>query len=141
MTQFFKIFVGLLGAIALFVGTLFVSNPATAKALTPEAAAYEIDRSDSAAQAGQQIKQQAQDYKSELKRDTNYTKEAVKDATAGTQNKLQQAAETVKEKLNLDEPVPQYTKDFLEDVEEKVEETVSPITQQRPGFYKQERHY
>jgi hypothetical protein len=43
--------------------------------------------------------------------------------------------ENVKEKLNLDEPVPQSTKDFLNSVQQKAEDTVEPLTRTEHGYY------
>lgn len=69
---------------------------------------------------------------------------AVPDNTVNTSNKnmfekaaesLKETAETVKEKLNLDEPVPESTKEFLRSTEEKVEDTVKPITGTKEGYY------
>lgn len=48
---------------------------------------------------------------------------------------LKEGAENIKEKLNLDEPVPQATKDFLHSTQQKVEETVEPITGTEHGYY------
>ncbi|WP_071191823.1 hypothetical protein [Trichormus sp. NMC-1] len=50
---------------------------------------------------------------------------------------LKETAENIKEKLNLDEPVPDATKEFLEDVKTNVEKTVEPITGTRRGFYQE----
>lgn len=135
-----KFLVILLLAIGFFVGTLTsVQIQSLAAPLTPEAAQYEINSVKSPQQAGAELKQRAQDYKAELKEDARYTKDVAKDVTEGTQSKLEQAFETVKEKLNLDEPLPESTKEFLGDVEEKVDETVAPITGERPGYFKYER--
>ncbi|MBD2692232.1 hypothetical protein [Anabaena catenula] len=51
--------------------------------------------------------------------------------------KLKETAENIKERLNLDEPVPDATKEFLEDVKTNVEKTVEPITGNRRGFYQE----
>ncbi|MBD2628814.1 hypothetical protein [Trichormus variabilis] len=51
--------------------------------------------------------------------------------------KLKETAENIKERLNLDEPVPDATKEFLEDVQTNVEKTVEPITGTRRGFYQE----
>jgi hypothetical protein len=48
---------------------------------------------------------------------------------------LKETADNVKEKLNLDEPVPQSTKDFFSSVQKKVEETVEPLIGSEPGYY------
>jgi hypothetical protein len=48
---------------------------------------------------------------------------------------LKETAENVREKLNLDEPLPRSTKEFLRSTEERVEETVEPITGIDKGYY------
>lgn len=50
-------------------------------------------------------------------------------------NKLQETAETVTEKLNLNEEKPRATKEFLRSSERKVEKTVEPVTGTRSGYY------
>lgn len=52
-----------------------------------------------------------------------------------SENPFQEAIETVREKLNLDEDLPRSTKEFLKETEEAVEETVEPITGTRKGYY------
>jgi hypothetical protein len=52
-----------------------------------------------------------------------------------SENPLKEAVETVREKLNLDEDLPRSTKEFLKDTEERVEETVEPITGTSKGYY------
>lgn len=49
-------------------------------------------------------------------------------------NKLDEAAEIVREKLNLDEQPPEATKEFLDSVQERVE----PITGTKDGYYQKE---
>ncbi|MBF2015771.1 MAG: hypothetical protein IGS23_11330 [Rivularia sp. T60_A2020_040] len=44
------------------------------------------------------------------------------------QANLKNTADNVREKLNLDEPLPESTKDFLQSTEQKIDETVEPIT-------------
>ncbi|NJR15939.1 MAG: hypothetical protein HC785_09595 [Calothrix sp. CSU_2_0] len=48
---------------------------------------------------------------------------------------LKEAADNVREKLNLDEPLPRSTKEFLKSTEERVEKTVEPVTGTRKGYY------
>lgn len=48
---------------------------------------------------------------------------------------LQAATDNIREKLNLDEEAPESTKEFLDSVQTKVEETVEPITQSEHGYY------
>jgi hypothetical protein len=55
------------------------------------------------------------------------------------QKNLKGTAENVKEKLNLDEPIPKGTKEFLDSAQTKVEETVEPITGKRHGYYQENR--
>ncbi|GAX41762.1 hypothetical protein NIES4075_27590 [Tolypothrix sp. NIES-4075] len=45
-----------------------------------------------------------------------------------TKNPLQSIADNVREKLNLDEPLPESTKEFLGSTEKRVEKAVEPIT-------------
>jgi hypothetical protein len=45
-----------------------------------------------------------------------------------TKNPLQKIADNVREKLNLDEPLPESTKEFLGSTEKRVEKVVVPIT-------------
>jgi hypothetical protein len=52
-----------------------------------------------------------------------------------SENPFKEAVETVREKLNLDEDLPRSTKEFLKDTEERVEETVEPITGTSKGYY------
>lgn len=49
--------------------------------------------------------------------------------------KLQETAETVTEKLNLNEETPRATKEFLRSTEKQVEKTVEPVTGTRSGYY------
>jgi hypothetical protein len=48
---------------------------------------------------------------------------------------LKEAADNVREKLNLDEPLPRSTKEFLKSTEERVEKVVEPVTGTRQGYY------
>lgn len=106
--------------------------------------------------AGKNLKKTADDVREKLNEgvlrsssDTVTTPEgayykAVPDDTVNTSNKnlfekaaesLKETAENVKEKLNLDEPVPESTKEFLRSTEERVEDTVEPITGTKKGYY------
>ena len=51
------------------------------------------------------------------------------DSIENSRDKLKGAADNIREKLNLDEPLPKSTKDFLNQVEEKVDRVTEPITQ------------
>jgi hypothetical protein len=52
-------------------------------------------------------------------------------------NDIKRAANNIREKLNLDEPVPQSTKKFLKSTERKVERAVKPITGSPKGYYQE----
>ncbi|MFH7025982.1 MAG: DUF6658 family protein [Heteroscytonema crispum UTEX LB 1556] len=70
--------------------------------------------------------------------DTDIDKNVVRDGKQITENAksgLKGAVENIKEKLNLDEPVPQSTKDFLNSTEKRVENAVKPITGEDKGYY------
>ena len=54
----------------------------------------------------------------------------AKETIGDNSNVIQRVADNVREKLNLDEPVPQSTKDFLDDVKQTVDDVVAPITGQ-----------
>ncbi|MDB9373138.1 hypothetical protein [Nodularia sphaerocarpa] len=55
------------------------------------------------------------------------------------QKNLKETAENVREKLNLDQPTPKATKEFLDSVQTQVEDTVEPITGTRHGYYQENR--
>lgn len=50
-------------------------------------------------------------------------------------NPLQKIADNVREKLNLDEPLPESTKEFLDSTEKRVEKAVEPITGTKQGYH------
>lgn len=50
-------------------------------------------------------------------------------------NRLKSAADTIREKLNLDEETPRSTKEFLKSTKNKVEDTVKPLTGEKEGYY------
>lgn len=52
-----------------------------------------------------------------------------------TKNPLQSIADNVREKLNLDEPIPESTKEFLNSTEKTVEKAAEPITGTKEGYY------
>ncbi|MBD2021761.1 hypothetical protein H6F43_16395 [Leptolyngbya sp. FACHB-36] len=58
--------------------------------------------------------------------------------TERSENKLKGIADNVREKLNLDEPIPQSTREFLGDAEEKVDEAVRPVTG-NSGYFKAQK--
>lgn len=50
-------------------------------------------------------------------------------------NPLKDAADNVREKLNLDESLPRSTKEFLNSTQQRTEKTVRPVTQTPEGYY------
>lgn len=52
-----------------------------------------------------------------------------------SRNNLKETADNVREKLNLDQPIPQSTKDFLNEVQNNFEDMVEPITGEEHGYY------
>jgi hypothetical protein len=53
------------------------------------------------------------------------------------QKNLKQRADNVREKLNLDQPTPEGTKEFLDSAQTKVEKAVEPLTGTRHGYYQE----
>jgi hypothetical protein len=76
------------------------AQPFTAEPMTPEANSYQVDRTDA-----DHVKNKAQD--------------AGKDVIENSENKIKSVADNIREKLNLDEPLPRSTKEFLNDVQGK----------------------
>ena len=119
VTQLRKHFSAFLVAVVLLLSSLFVGNlqtAAIAAPLTPEAAAYEIDQAASPDEAHSRLENKAKSYKKELQEDSASTKQTAKKATEQAKNAIERTADNVREKLNLDEPLPQSTKDFLNDI-------------------------
>ncbi|MGM3304896.1 hypothetical protein ACSQ6I_02750 [Anabaena sp. WFMT] len=53
------------------------------------------------------------------------------------QKRLKDTGDNIKERLNLDEPIPESTREFLNDVQTNVEKSVEPITGTRHGYYQE----
>ncbi len=100
--------------IAFLVTITFWVNTALAQAntLTPEAKSYETD---SPAVVS--------------------TKTEGKNFLETAKEKLEEAKEDVVEKLNLNEPLPESTKEFLNDTEKTVEKVAKPVTKTESGYY------
>jgi hypothetical protein len=111
LRQFFTVF---LAGVLFLVAAVSQVSPAMAKPLTPEAAAYEIDRADSPQQLGDRLNSQAREHKSEIA-NPQYAKQAAKNATDEATSNVGGAFENIREKLNLDEPIPESTKEFFSD--------------------------
>ncbi|MEH1940374.1 MAG: hypothetical protein V7L01_09185 [Nostoc sp.] len=56
--------------------------------------------------------------------------------TTNSQNPLKQAAENIREKLNLDEETPRATKEFLKSTKNTVGDKVQPLTETKEGYYR-----
>jgi ABC-type dipeptide/oligopeptide/nickel transport system permease component len=52
---------------------------------------------------------------------------------------LEDIGENIREKLNLDEPLPESTKEFLNSSENKVDEVVNLITRESKGYYEENK--
>jgi len=105
-----KILTVFLVGVTVFVIQAFGFNnasPALAEAVTPEATSYQVERVE--------------------------TKNIKSDN--GLIEKVKEAADNVREKLNLDEPIDPGTKDFLNSAQEKVEDVVKPITGKGKGSF------
>jgi hypothetical protein len=103
---------GVILVISLAVGQMLYALPASAAALTPEATQYQLDKSDS-----------------HIRLDADPAK-AAKETGEGVVQSLKDSAETVREKLNLDEPLPEGTKLFFKQVQGKDVE----VKEARPPF-------
>ncbi|QMS87455.1 hypothetical protein HUN01_07635 [Nostoc edaphicum CCNP1411] len=53
-----------------------------------------------------------------------------------TQNPLKEAADNIREKLNLDEETPRATKEFFDPATNKVRENGQPLTKTEEGYYR-----
>lgn len=90
-------------AITFLVSSAFSSNlQAQARSITPEADAYQVERSDNDNRA-------------------QYLRE---DQIENSQDQLKSTADNIREKLNLDEELPQSTKEFFNQVQDKVDDVI-----------------
>ncbi|MBC6430250.1 hypothetical protein FM036_05125 [Nostoc sp. HG1] len=67
------------------------------------------------------------DGQGEIRNDTQTTK---------SQNPLKEAADNIREKLNLDEETPRATKEFLKSTTNTVGDKVQPLTGTKEGYYR-----
>lgn len=95
----------LIGLSLIFVSVFSYPNIAEAKPLTPEAT----------------NRYQVPDAETKIDIDDNKPVQNIK-------KNLNDTKETIVEKLNLNEPLPKSTKDFLRSTEDKIEDTFEPIT-------------
>ncbi|MBW4420170.1 MAG: hypothetical protein KME13_13205 [Myxacorys californica WJT36-NPBG1] len=135
MTQLRKTLTVLLTSVFLFVGILFSTSDYSLAAITPSEAKTIIQESSSPQEAGAKLR--ASDSSDKLRnRETLDTAKEVRERVeagkpdrrdplvSNTQNKFEEIAENVKEKLNLDEPISQSTKDFGNDIKGKANEVL-----------------
>lgn len=95
----------LIGLSLIFVSVFSYPNIAEAKPLTPEATSrYQVPDADTKIDLDD-------------KKPVQNLKENLKDTK-----------DTIVEKLNLNEPLPESTKDFLRSTEDRIEDTFEPIT-------------
>ncbi|NDJ25081.1 hypothetical protein GS682_26250 [Nostoc sp. B(2019)] len=74
-------------------------------------------------------------YKGVPDSDVNDLTNKANRAADRTGENAKSAVDNIREKLNLDEPLPRSTKNFLQSTKEKVEDTVKPITGNNEGYY------
>lgn len=150
-----KAFSTLILSVALFIGFLFANQmtPDGLAAIAPQEAYDIIQESGSVKEAGERLKagdsfdnvrdHKALDTAKEIRernhqqaRETSQRDELIDTA----QNKIQDAVENVKEKLNLDEPLAPSTKEFLGKREETIKPNGDVIVREKPGYYQRDRH-
>ncbi|MBW4684094.1 MAG: hypothetical protein KME40_03135 [Komarekiella atlantica HA4396-MV6] len=74
-------------------------------------------------------------YKGVPDSDVNDLTNKANRAADRTGKNAKSAVNNIREKLNLDEPMPRSTKNFLQSTKEKVEDSVKPITGNNEGYY------
>lgn len=102
----------LVGITAFAIQSFCLTNALLAQAepVTPEATSYQVDNSD----------------RDRLRNDNKLVERS--------RNNLKDTADNVREKFNLNEPI-DGTKDLLKSTQNKVEETVKPLTGHEKGTY------
>jgi hypothetical protein len=102
----------LIGLSLIFISAFnFPNMAAQATTLTPEASEYSVPNPDS-----------------RIDINNNNPIENLKE-------NLKDTGVNIREKLNLDEPLPESTKDFLRSTEDKIENTFEPITGKQKPYY------
>lgn len=116
------------------------SFQAQAKPLTPEATKYQVDHTDGNIEYNSSVGDLAQNTKNKVESIADNARENLnqkaksvtesdaqergKDVVNTVQNKLENAGDDIREKLNLDQPIYPGTKEFLNDVQDRVEKRV-----------------
>ncbi|HEY9698962.1 MAG TPA: hypothetical protein V6D10_16985 [Trichocoleus sp.] len=133
MIKLRQFFTAIVATVLLFCGAAFVSSPAMAKALTPEAAAYQVAGNYSADSWGKLPTTSENKPNVDTRSQTNSkanSKSYIDLDNAqvdNAQNNLKSAADNVREKLNLDQPLYPGTKEFIGDVQESVGDAVEGV--------------
>lgn len=115
MIKLRQFFTAIVATVLLFCGTAFVSNPAMAKTLTPEAAAYQVAGNYSA-DSWDKLPTTSENKPAVDTRSKANSKSYIDLDNAqvdNAQNNLKSAADNVREKLNLDQPLYPGTKEFI----------------------------
>ncbi|MCY6491246.1 hypothetical protein [Leptolyngbya sp. GGD] len=133
-----KFFSTIVLSLILFVG--FSNIPAHA-AITPGEAKGVIRDSGSMMEAAEKLREadSTAEVRQQYKFDGENKIHTAQDPIAKTQDKLKGAVENVKEKLNLDEPLPPSTKKFLGKREEIGESNGKTLVREDPGSYQRNR--
>lgn len=76
-------------------------------------------------------------YKGVPDSDVNDLTNKANRAADRTGKSAKSAVDNIREKLNLDEPLPRSTKNFLQSTKEKAEDTIKPITGNNEGYYQE----
>jgi hypothetical protein len=154
MNSLLKVFSTIALSIILFVGILSTGSVTSygLAIVTPKDAADIIRESDSVQEAGDRLRaadssekvrdRETLDTAKEIRvRNIQQDRERSKrdDRLETTKEKLKDAAENVKEKLNLDEPLAPSTKEFLGKRQEEVEPNGDVVVREEPGYYQRNR--
>jgi hypothetical protein len=162
MNSLLKVFSTIVLSIVLFVGILSTGSISAygLAVVTPKEAADIIRESDSVQEAGDKLKaadssekvrdretldtaKEIRDSLREAPKDRNIQQDHERakrdDRLETTKEKLKDAAENVKEKLNLDEPLAPSTKEFLGKRQEEIEQNGDVVVREEPGYYQRDR--
>ena len=126
MIKLRRVFTAIVATVLLFCGTAFVSNPAMAKSLAPEASSYLVAGNYNADSWGK-LPTTSNNKPAVGDRGNTSSKSYIdldNSQMDNAQNNLKSTADNVREKMNLDEPVYPGTKDFIGDVKESVNNAV-----------------
>jgi hypothetical protein len=133
-----KFFSTIVLSLMLLIG---FSNFAAYAAITPDEAKGVIRDSGSMMEAAERLREadSTAEVRQQYKFDGENKIHTAQDPLAKAQDKLKDAAENVKEKLNLDEPLAPSTKKFLGKREEIGASNGRTVVQEEPGYYQRDR--